>query len=319
MQTPNSTVNMAFNLEDQADVPSWLIEKSPIKDFKVRSAKTNFLAKTLHHFSEVFENEFFCERYASKPMMLQCLDPRVKVIVLFGFMLFSAFASSIVVLLALALIALVYAKLSGLDMKDYVRRVWAYIPLIVFIFSIPGASSLFTKGTPLFYVLRPGAFGLKTGLYFTASGVAMEFRLALRPGISLSFAFLLLLTTRWTRITAALAGMHVPLLIVSILNMAYRYIFIMAEMASNMMEARFLRTVGKLDASENRRFMSRSVAHLFLKSHFLSEEIYDAMVCRGFTGKPVSMDRFKIKSVDVLFLINNCVILIVLIAGEHLF
>lgn len=316
MQTPIGT---GFHPEAQDCIPFWLTEKGSAGNLKVRSAKTNFIAKTLHHFSEIFENEFFCERYASKPMMLQCLDPRVKVIVLFGFMLFSAFASSIVVLVALALIALVYAKLSGLDMKDYIRRVWAYIPLILFIFSIPGASSLFTKGTPLFYVLRPGTFGIQTGLYFTASGAAMAFRLALRPGISLSFAFLLLLTTRWTRITGALAGMHVPLLIVSILNMAYRYIFIMAEMAGNMMQARFLRTVGRLDASENRRFMSRSAAHLFIKSHFLSEEIYDAMVCRGFTGKPVSMERFKISGIDLLFMINNLVILIVLIAGEHLF
>lgn len=308
-----------FHPETPSEIPLWLLEKNRDESFKPDSSGTNFITKTLRRFSEVFENEFFCERYASKPMMLQCLDPRVKVIVLFGLMLFSAFASSIVVLLALALIALVYAKLSGLDMRDYVRRVWAYIPLLIFIFSIPGASSLFTKGTPLFYILKPGTFGVQTGVYFTVSGIAMAFRLALRPGISLSFAFLLLLTTKWTRITGALAGMHVPLLVVSILNMAYRYIFIMAETAGNMMEARFLRTVGKLDPSENRRFMSRSVAHMFMKSHFLSEEIYDAMVCRGFAGKPVSMDRFKISGADILFTTNNLVILIVLIAGELLF
>jgi cobalt/nickel transport system permease protein len=314
--TPN---NMDNNPETPSDIPSWLLEKNQAGNVKVRSSGTNFIAKSLHHFSEVFENEFFCERYASKPMMLQCLDPRVKVIVLFAFMLFSAFASSIVILLALAIVALLYAKLSGLDMKDYVRRVWAYIPLIIFIFSIPGASSLFTKGTPLLTILQPGTFGLRGGLYFTASGFKMAIRLALRPGISLSFAFLLLLTTRWTRITGALASMHLPLLLVSIFNMAYRYIFVMSDMASNMMEARFLRTVGRLEAAENRRFMSRSVAHLFIKSHFLSEEIYDAMVCRGFTGKPVSVDSFKISSIDILFIINNIVILLVLIAGEHLF
>lgn len=310
MQTPNNT---------DCGIPSWLLEKKQDGTEKIQALGTNFIAKSLHHFSEVFENEFFCERYASKSMMLQCLDPRVKVIVLFGFMLFSAFSSSIVILLALAVIALIYAKLSGLDMKDYVRRVWAYIPLIIFIFSIPGASSLFTKGTPLFYILRPGVFGLQTGLYFTASGIGMAVRLALRPGISLSFAFLLLLTTRWTRITGALASMHLPLLLVSILNMAYRYIFVMSDMAGSMLEARFLRTVGKLKTTDNRQFMSRSVASLFLKSHALSEEIYDAMLCRGFTGKPVSVDEFKIGAADILFIINNIVIIIVLIAGERLF
>ena len=155
-------------------------------------------------------------------MLLQGIDPRIKFLTLIVFMLFSAFSSNIVILIFLAFIALLYAKMSGLDMKDYIRRVWAYIPVVVFVFSIPGASSLFVNGTPLFYVLVPGFLGLKTGLYFSINGIEMAIRLALRPGISLSFGFLLLLTTRWTKITGALAAMHVPLMIISILNMAYR-------------------------------------------------------------------------------------------------
>jgi len=58
---------------------------------------------------------------------------------------------------------------------------------------------------------------------------------------------------------------------------------------------------------------------LFLKSHRLSEEVYDAMCCRGFTGKTVSLDQFKIKNTDVLFMISNSIIILLLIAGERLF
>lgn len=275
--------------------------------------------KTLHHISDVFENEFFCEHYVSKPKTLQLIDARVKLIILLGFMLFSAFLSSIPALLALAVIALLYARLSGLNIKDYLRRVWAYIPLIVFVFSLPGASNLFIKGTPLFYILPPGVFGLQSGWYFTASGIQMAFRLALRPGISLSFAFLLLLTTRWTDITGALASLHIPLSFISILNMAYRYIFIIAETASQMIEARFLRTVGKLHAADNRRFVSHSAAHLFIRSYAFSEDVYHAMACRGFTGKPVSMRNFQISAADIIFCINNFLILLVLIVGEQIF
>ena len=300
-----------------ADIPSWLLGKNSHEI--VRSSGTHFIAKTLHHFSEVFENEFFCERYAAKQMLLQSIDPRIKITVLFAFMLFSSFSSSIVILFTLAVIAFVYAKLSGLDGKDFLRRAWVYIPLMVFLFSLPGASSLFTKGTPLITLLNPGTFFFRDGLYFTASGIEMALRLALRPGISLSFAFLLLLTTGWSRITGALASMRVPLTAVSILNMAYRYIFIMTATAANMMEARFLRTVGKLKASENRRFISGSAAGLFIKSHYFSEEIYDAMICRGFTGRPVSIGGFRTCGADILFFISNAVILIVLIMGDRLF
>lgn len=304
---------------EKPQIPSWLTGKSREGSSGAKSSGTHFLAKTLHHFSEVFENEFFCERYAGKPGLLQSIDPRVKFWVLLVFMIFSAFCSHIAVLLLLAFIALLYAKLSGLAMGDYIRRTWAYIPLLVFIFSIPGASSFFVKGAPLFYVLKPGGWGFQTGVYFTANGIGMAFRLALRPGISLSFGFLLLLTTRWPRITGALASMHVPLIFISILNMAYRYIFVMSEMAAGMIEARSLRTIGKLETSDNRRFMSHSIAHLFIRSHFLSGEIYDAMTCRGFTGEPVSMDEFQVKSTDMLFLVNSVVLLLVLIAGEFVF
>jgi cobalt ECF transporter T component CbiQ len=308
-----------INNSSQYKFPSWLLEKNEYNDVKPRRYKTHFLSKTLHHFSEVFENEFFCEKYAGKAMLLQSIDPRVKFLTLLSFMVFSAFSSSIGILLFLAFIVLIYAKLSGLYMKDYVRRVWAYIPVVVFIFSIPGASSLFVKSTPLFYVLRPGFPDFKTGLYFSSSGIEMAIKLALRSGISLSFGFLLLLTTRWNQITGALASMRVPLIFISILNMAYRYIFVMSTMASDMMEARTLRTVGKLETADNRRFMSHSIAHLFIKSHYLSEEIYDAMTCRGFTGRPVSFEKSKIKNTDVLFVINNAIILLILIAGEYLF
>ena len=310
---------MGSNPGAREGIPAWLFEKNANTGAGAGAAQSHFLAKTLHRVSEVFENEFFCERYASNGMLLQGVDARVKLLTLLAFMVFSAFCASIPVLFALALAALLYARLSGLNIREYLRRVWAYIPLLVFLFSLPGASSLFIKGTPLFYILPAGFPGLHGGLYFTAGGLAMAVRLALRPGISLSFGFLLLLTTRWTRITGALASMRMPPLLISILNMAYRYIFVISEMAAGMMEARFLRTVGKLGAADNRRFMSRSAAQLFVKSHFLSEEIYDAMACRGFAGRPVCVEEFRVGAADILFAVNNLFVLLLLIAGEMLF
>ncbi|MCX6384321.1 MAG: cobalt ECF transporter T component CbiQ [Actinobacteria bacterium] len=302
-----------------SDIPAWLLEKNLYNDMEASASKTHFIRKTLKHISEVFENELFCEKFAGKPLFLQSIDPRVKLLTLIFYMVLSSFTSNIVVLLILAVIPLLYAKLSGLELKDYIRRSWLYIPVLVLVFSIPGVTSLFVKGSPLVTVLRPGVMGLQSGLYFSMNGIEVALRIALRAGISLSFGFLLLLTTRWSKITSALALMHVPLLFISVLNMAYRYIFVISAMACDMMEARYLRTVGKLDTSDNRRFMGHSVAHMFIKSHYLSEEIYDAMRCRGFTGRPVSCDKFKVKGTDIFFIINNVIIVLILIAGEHLF
>lgn len=302
-----------------AQLPDWLLEKSERGASEPSPAKMHFIRKTMHHISEVFENEFFCEKYVRLSLLLQIVDPRVKIIVFLFFLLLGSFAHSLAVLVFLAVIPLVYARLSGLEMKSYVRRTWLYLPVLVLLFSIPGASSFFVQGTPLFYVILPGHFGMQNGLYFSLNGIGVAVRLMFRTGVSLSFGFLLLLTTSWSQITGALAAMRVPLLFISVLNMAYRYIFVMSAAAEGMMEARFLRTTGSLNTRDNRRFMGHSVAHLFLKSHFLSGEIYDAMCCRGFSGNPVSLQKLKISGKDVLFLTNNGIIILILIAGEALF
>lgn len=301
------------------EIPSWLLSSGADDVKKTGYSKSGFILRTMRNFSEILENEFYCEIYTSKEKLLQAVDPRVKIIVFAAFMIFSSFTGSLTVLAALAVIAAVYAGLSGLRLNDYLRRVWAYIPLIVFIFSLPGALNLFVKGKPVFYITGRGSPISAAGLYFTSAGLKNAFRLALRPGISLSFTFLILLTTSWTDIMGAFSSMRIPAAVTSILSMAYRYIFVLSQSAENMMEARFLRTVGRLGSSDNRRFVARSAAMLFVKSNFLSEEIYNAMVCRGFDGKTVSINGYGIRAADVIFIINSMLIFMILIAGVHLF
>jgi len=294
-------------------IPSWLLVKNEYEYAGKSKNGLHFIKKTLGHISEIFENEFFCEKYAGKPLLLQMIDPRIKLITLIFYLVLSSFTSNIILLVILALIPILYAKLSGLNMKDYIKRVWLYIPMIVLIISIPAATNEFVKGNVLFYLIRPGVLGLKEGLYFTLNGIEAAIRLSFRAGISLSFGFLLLLTTRWSHITRSLAVMHVPLIFISILNMAYRYIFVISNIAGDMLTARYLRTVGKLETSDNRKFMGHSIAHLFIKSHYLSEEVFDAMRCRGFTDEPVCMNTFKFKSTDFIFVINNVIIVLLLL------
>jgi cobalt/nickel transport system permease protein len=296
-------------------LPAWLLEKNT-PAAPASGPKVHFIRTTLRHISEIFENELFCEQYAGKPLFLQSIDARVKLIVLLSFLVLSSFTANPAVLLLLAVVPLLYAGLSGIPVSTFLRRIWLYLPLLIFILSLPGASSLFLKGRPLFYLVQPGVFGLKEGLYFSAGGIIAALRTALRTGISLSFGFLLLLTTRWSQITGALASLRVPGVFVNVLNMAYRYIHAISMMAGDMMEARYLRTVGKLKSSESRRFTGHNIAQLFLKSYFLSEEVYEAMCCRGFTGKAVGLYSFKIRKTDWIFILSNLLIFMILIFLE---
>lgn len=304
--------------EANISVPSWLTESGGA-GCKTKASGTGFITGMMKSFSQVFENEFYCEKYASVPAYLQAIDGRVKLLVLLAFMIFSSFASSIPVLAALAVIAAVYALLSRLRLGDYLRRIWAYIPLIVFIFSLPGCSSFFVTGTPLFYLIPRGAPGFAGRLYFTAGGIGMAFRLALRPGISLSFAFLLLLTTKWSKLMQSLRALHLPGAVVSIISMTYRYIFIICDIASSMSQARYMRSVGRLASSDSRRYLGRSAAFLFIRSHKLSEDVYDAMTCRCYSGRAPYISPGRISAADYAFIFSNILIILILTAGEIIF
>ncbi len=276
------------------------------------SAKMGFLRRTMKNISRVFENDFYSETCAAKNGLLQSADPRAKIVVFLCFMIFSGCTSDFAALTVLAAIPLLYGAASGVRLKDFFRRVWLTVPLVVLLFSLLGTSSLFLGGRPLFYLVPPGPGGRWDGFYLTASGIAAAFRIALRTGISISFAALLLMTTRWREVTGAFAFFRLPQIVVAVLDMAYRYIFFLSESARDMFEARFLRTVGKVPASESRRQTGGSVAVLFLKSRAAGNEVYDAMRCRGYDGTFRRLCGRRLRAADFAFLFINLFLLLFL-------
>lgn len=277
-----------------------------------------FVGKTLSRFAQLFENELYNERYADADGLLQSLDPRIKVLAALAFMVFTGFADSCAILVAVGIVAALYAAASDLPLRPYLRRTWFYLPTLIFVLNLPGASSLLTEGTPLFYMIPAGSF-VHDGVYFSAAGLAMALRIALRTGDSMAFAFLLLMTTRWSDLTCGLRRMHLPEIFVSILNMAYRYLFLMAETATDTMQARYMRTVGTIKNADNRRFVSGRAGQLFVRVHAMSDDIYGAMKLRGYDGVPVTLRELRLKAADWLFALINLIILAILAIGGYVF
>lgn len=285
-------------------LPAWMTDAGRAPSGAC-TAKMGFLRRTMKNISRVFENDLYSEAYAAKAGLLQSVDSRAKIVVFLCFMIFSGFTSDFAALTVLAAIPLLYGAASGIGLKDFFRRVWLTVPLVVLLFSLVGTSSLFIGGQPLLTLIPSGLFGRWGGVYFTASGIAAAFRIFLRTGVSISFAVLLLMTTHWQQITGAFASMHLPQIVVAVLDMAYRYIFFLSESAREMFEARFLRTVGKVATSESRRQTGSSVAILFLKSHAVGNEVYDAMRCRGYSGNFRRLRRPRFCASDFIFLFVN--------------
>lgn len=299
-------------------VPGWMLEKEKTEDLKAGNSNTGFLRRTMAEISGMLQNDLLAERFASARGLMQGIDARLKLLTLLFFMVFTGVTQSFTTLLFLFFIALMLVKMSALELSSYFKRVWLLLPLALFILSIPAATNLFIAGKPLFHIyigLDPKLpfVQLPRELYISREGAGIIFKMALRVGISVSYGYLLVMTTGWSHLARALAVLKVPRLFITILDMTYRYIFVLSKLAVEIFEARSLRTVGKVNNRENRKFVSSSIAFLFVRASFLSEEIYDSMLCRGYSGEPVSLAEFRLTRSDAVWIVNFLVIAIVLV------
>lgn len=308
------------------EIPEWLLKSSYEKlDMGYKSNNSAFLKKTIGSIAKVLCSEFYSERIASQNKLLQRIDPRVKLCTFLFYLLLCSFSKSLLTFLFLACISFMYASISGIELKVFIKRVWLVIPLILLVMSIPAMTNIFIPGKPLFYFykglhVKLLFFTLPSDFYLSVQGVFSVIKTVMRVGVSVSFGYLLIVTTRWSDLVKGLSVLKVPMLVTAIFNMTYRYIYILSKTSLESMEARFLRTVGNISNKQNRNFIANRMSFLFVRSHYISDEIYDSMKGRGYFGKPVSLKPLKIKAGDIVWIINNALIaLMIIFIGEMIF
>jgi cobalt/nickel transport system permease protein len=135
----------------------------------------------------------------------------------------------------------------------------------------------------------------------TEQGARTAGLLVLRVTDSLSFGILLVLTTRWTSILAALRWFHVPSVFVTVLGMTYRYIFLMLHTANSMFLARRSRSLGTFSGRENRRWLGQALGTTMAKSHQLSEDVYLAMLSRGYRDEGLALNDLAMRWRDFIW------------------
>ena len=88
-------------------------------------------------------------------------------------------------------------------------------------------------------------------------------------------------TTQWNHITGALRRLHVPGIFVFTLDITLKYIVLLGELLSSLLTALSLRSVGK----NQKKYQSVGgvMGVTFLRSAEMSQQMYEAMQCRGFT------------------------------------
>lgn len=132
--------------------------------------------------------------------------------------------------------------------------------------------------------------------------------LILKIFITITLLNLLSYTTKWNEVIRALKKLFFADLFILILIITINYIYILGEISLNMLYALKLRSIGRNRNKNNS--MSKIMGNLFLKAKVMGDEMYSAMECRGFTGDFVIYTEFKIRKIDIVYIIILSIILI---------
>jgi len=111
--------------------------------------------------------------------------------------------------------------------------------------------------------------------------------------------------TKWNDISKSLKILYVPDLFIWIMDITIKYIVLLGEHSINLLYALKLRSVGK--TSDKYNSITGIIGNLFIKSYKMSEEMSQAMECRGFTGEYTTKVNFNIRKADYVYIIVNLI------------
>ncbi|MDQ1369428.1 MAG: cobalt/nickel transport system permease protein [Acidimicrobiaceae bacterium] len=295
--------------------PAWLVQAQvgmcPCGCIGKRT-RGSFVQKTLSGGATLMRQAMFGEDIATGPGLLQRIDPRVKLVTMLSVLIGTALVRNIEVLLALYAVTLLLAVASHLKLSFFIKRVWLFIPVFTGVVVLPATLNIVTAGH-IVIPLGHWWFGRRIGM--TSEGLHSAALIVSRVAVSISIVVLLTLTTPWAKLMAALRAIRVPRMFIQIMGMAYRYIFYLLGSVDDMYTARKSRMVGAdTEVKAGRAFVSATAGALFGKAHSLSEEVYMAMVSRGYTGDAVSIDTFEVRALEAVW-VAACVVTIAATLG----
>jgi cobalt/nickel transport system permease protein len=112
------------------------------------------------------------------------------------------------------------------------------------------------------------------------------------------------LTTKWNVAFSGLRALFVPRIFVMTLSMTERYIFVFLRLIQDMYRARKSRTIRPLSPAADRNWTASRIGVTFKKSVEMSNDIYHAMLSRGFQGEFRTMNRFHATALDHIWLVT---------------
>ncbi len=273
---------------------------------RVRPSLARRTADTIRHaVAEVLEND----EIASAPGLMQRLDPRIKLASILLFAVTASFAQSLWVLLAMVVATAALAAASGIGVASFSRKVWVSAGFFGLLLSLPAVTAWISPG-PILVPLGP--------LSITSNGLLVAARLTTRVAAGAGFGLLVVWTTRWTDILQALTAMRVPDVVVATLAMTQQQIMSLLRTVENIHLARESRMLTAGTTTENRIWVTERMAFVAKKSIKAADDVYDAMLARGFAGAMPSLVRLQARAGDWLWLAASVIACAAFLGADRL-
>lgn len=295
---------------NKLDLPIWLQTNDTITLPTVNHSwkPSNYLEKTLKKIHTILSEDnrsVLNNQYG----LLQKLEPHIKVTGLLTIIFLAALTQNLVFLMILNSIILCAALQSRIRLSDYFVRIWLPIFLFTGIAVLPGIINWVTPGDPLYTIYTDlnfsgHFFSLPTELTITRQGVKAALFVILRSAASLGIAMLLIKTTRWSVLTKVLAKYGLSNVIVTVLDMTYRYIYLFLFIFMDYVLGRKSRLVGLETQASKIAWIGGTISDFLRVTLEYSQDIQYALESRGYTGIYYSESRVQLHFIDVCFAIS---------------
>jgi len=272
-------------------IPSFLLAQSTPASVKNgrEKVKVPFLERGIDHLAGVIKNGYAQWELSSQNGFFQKIDARVKVLFLLFFILIVSLKRDVLPETYIWVFVFMLALFSRLSILKVYKRVLFLGFLFGFLIALPSVFNVITKGEivlPVARLSRPYSFWIyhiPADIGITREGIYGVAMLTMRVINSLSLSFLVLHTTPFHEIVRALKVLKVPDSFLIIITLCYKYIFVLSKTVEDMHLAKKSRIVRELSNAEAREWIMGRIAFIYRKTQLRCEEVFKAMIGRGFS------------------------------------
>jgi len=288
------------------NIPAFLLDKPsprPVKGLGGR-VSTPFLDKGIHHIAKVIKTAYVQWETSRQKGLLQGVDARVKVLFAAFFLVIVSLKRDVSSELMIASFTFTLAASSRLDLFSLYRRILFFGFFFGFLIAMPSSLNIVRQGDMALTIVslsKPYDFWvyhIPKDIGITWDGLRGVAMLTMRVINSVSLSLLLLYTTPFPEIIRALKVFRVPDTFLMVINLSYKYIFLFAKTVEDMHLARKSRTVGAVNDAEARKWIAGRMVLVFRRTQLKCEELFKAMLSRGFSGDIRLHDFGKPKARD---------------------